>query len=1198
MAVLIQVNGNNSGEGFLIAPDGARTFPVAVGLRTDDGTNVSATLQIAAGGVAGISFAATSIDISSTEVFVDIHATSSSTSRNDTVLEVVVGGVVQASFDLTAISKPEVWFKGIFEARFATDDDPYNEPRGTSGGNAFALDGEPDFVPADSVPDTIDKPVGRVIRFHNSPVNRSHVRELGVRVFVIKGKVGEIGGMGGTSEEFVVGDAVIGLPVNLGPNSYFAENSPRPAGNPATADPPVGAGQSPIGLFEFHISNVFSGTSAPASHRPRGFGIAGFADAEDLSTFNENRRVALQAEFDLLSPAQQAAQVGQNLTTRLNKLAALGVGGQFGWPVQVTYRGHIDSGIDFQPSNSSVLSYLAGYDSFTFIGSFANFHLDELRGQVEGNIFADLAFDATPLQKGIYNIQSREASPFNALTIPAMTTAAIDAALGGSPTSEKCVVTVSDDLDRLVVSKATLANPADPPATWTISSIGESLVGEFLPEASVLPRELVYRILQPGAQGSALGLCEGTAFDPPPQIGFAKLFAEETIWQLQLHAGTNGADGVTYKGSWSGNTQTLATGCIPLDVELLTSTINFGNVEQGMRMNRQIVLLNRSTAEVQIALPGLSLPFEAVSIAPVTLPPGEIGFLLISFVAGAPGVSSQTISLTATPALTVGLVVSLTGNSIAPTKVDAVLVLDRSFSMTEPGVNTPGRFMSKAQLRNEAAKVFIQMLRETDRIGIVRFNEDAQVHFPFQEAGPETGGVGTGRFDASASLDLAALNPAGNTSIGDGMFEGNEMLTAPGSTADKHALVVLTDGKENRDRFIAAVSLGASVRAYAIGLGVPQGINVAKLSAVTGNTGGYLLVTGGPEENEFRLHKYYAQILAGIHGNSVVLDPPGVINAGQTQRTPFYITEADVNFDVALLTRYPMLRFTLEAPDGTRIDPTNVGSFNGQFVTGPVCYYYRMHLPVFASDFSRALGKWHIVIEYLGAPQYFGAKALKMRIANEGQRKGRQPSFTRNLNTAVNYHILVTARSSIQLETRIEQRGFEPGLDRSVVAFLRASGQPLADRVNLLAQVTRPDGVVSLLPMAHMGNGRFEAKLDDAKMLGHYSIVVRAAGQTPGNFPLQREQTLSGVVLDPAADSLTDTTVNQITELLEGQQGAIKELAKLLTNLFDNLRDNNQAGLNAGEVLRKWLLWILIILIVIFLLMFVMFLLSSPWAST
>jgi hypothetical protein len=416
------------------------------------------------------------------------------------------------------------------------------------------------------------------------------------------------------------------------------------------------------------------------------------------------------------------------------------------------------------------------------------------------------------------------------------------------------------------------------------------------------------------------------------------------------------------------------------------------------------------------------------------------------------------------------------------------------------------------------------------------------------------------------------------------MVEGNTMLTAP-STATNHALVVLTDGKENQAQFINSVVLGSSVKTYAIGLGLPQEVNVDKLSAIAGNTGGYLLVTGALDaENEFRLHKYYAQILAGIHGESIVLDPRGVIAAGDVHRIPFFVTEGDSHFDVVLLAHSSLLRFSLEAPDGSRVDAGNVSSFNGLFVDGRACRYYRMTIPIFAGDPARALGRWHIVIDYPGKRRYQGALALR-RAANVRPNDDRRKGFLLTVSTKVGipYNVLVRARSSIQMDAQIEQRGFGPGLDRTVVAFVRAFGQPLSANLSLFAHVTRPDGITSLLPLKHQGDGRFEAQLADSKMLGHYSIVVRAAGQTPGNWPLQREQTLSGIVIDPAADN----NENEITGILKDQQEALKDLAQRFKDLLLAFQSASQPPAPAKpDTFGKWLLWILIILILILLLIF------------
>jgi hypothetical protein len=181
--------------------------------------------------------------------------------RGDVVVQVVLDGAVQTSCALTAVTNLRVWFKGRFQARFATDGAPYNEPRGR-GGWTFALEEEPDFVPADSLVDRIDKPVGREIRFNNPVALRPLVPPIGVAVVSITGKLAN-----GKDEEFTSGDPVLGQPVDLGPHSYFAGNSPPPAGT-TPAEGPYGAGVEPIALFEFHIGNQFSGKSLKPEDRP------------------------------------------------------------------------------------------------------------------------------------------------------------------------------------------------------------------------------------------------------------------------------------------------------------------------------------------------------------------------------------------------------------------------------------------------------------------------------------------------------------------------------------------------------------------------------------------------------------------------------------------------------------------------------------------------------------------------------------------------------------------------------------------------------------------------------------------------------------------------------------------------------------------------------------------------------------------
>jgi len=89
-----------------------------------------------------------------------------------------------------------------------------------------------------------------------------------------------------------------------------------------------------------------------------------------------------------------------------------------------------------------------------------------------------------------------------------------------------------------------------------------------------------------------------------------------------------------------------------------------------------------------------------------------------------------------------------------------------------------------------------------------------------------------------------------------------------------NSLVVLTDGVENSPRMIADVAADINEFTYAVGLGQPQNISVPALQTISGNNGGYLLVTGAiGTDNRFLLQKYFLQILAGISNAEIVLDP-------------------------------------------------------------------------------------------------------------------------------------------------------------------------------------------------------------------------------------------------------------------------------------------------------------------------------------
>ena len=395
MAITLKVNGNSGNEGFLIAPSGGKEFAMPVALKSTDHTTVNATLVVVAPAGVTVKLSNTNVSIGPSGTSVKITAKTPSKSAGDIKLQVKVGKSVKASCTLTSIKNVRIRLTGRFQARFATDGDFFNEKRGTTAGWTWALEGEPDFVPAtNNIPTQPGMAVGRVVRFQNAVAPRPHVAPIGVTVTAVEGDVGT------KTISFNAGDPIIGELVNLGPDTYLAANEPIPAGPQPfeTYDP----GFEPMENFEIHIGTKFSGKPATLNERPKANGFFQLTTQEKtrygvipLNQFATQRRDLLLADYHNLSPADRTGTVaGRNLATRIGHLGGSAPDNipatqatlSGGWTGKETYNGTVNSAIQITPGSSRVMSYFQGFQSFLFSGTLLNFHSDELCGQFDGTL--------------------------------------------------------------------------------------------------------------------------------------------------------------------------------------------------------------------------------------------------------------------------------------------------------------------------------------------------------------------------------------------------------------------------------------------------------------------------------------------------------------------------------------------------------------------------------------------------------------------------------------------------------------------------------------------------------------------------------------------------------------------------------------------------------------------------------------------
>jgi hypothetical protein len=486
--------------------------------------------------------------------------------------------------------------------------------------------------------------------------------------------------------------------------------------------------------------------------------------------------------------------------------------------------------------------------------------------------------------------------------------------------------------------------------------------------------------------------------------------------------------------------------------------------------------------------------------------------------------------------------ITILGKTVARKTAAVAMVMDRSGSMSEDR----GDGQSKHDSLQRAASIFVDAMLEGDGVGLVRFNQDAQILQPIVQLGG--GGLSdTNRGNTKDTINGNGLDPNGQTSIGDGIFEGRAILTSTTTPFDVKALVVLTDGMENSPRMIADVADQINEFTYAVGLGQPQNISVSALQQISGNNGGYLLVTGAiTTDNRFMLEKYFLQILAGVSNAEIVLDPQGQIFEGRVERVPFQLTSADSGVDVILLTpNTKVVDFRLQTPGGRIIEPWRALAEPGmRFVLSDGVSYYRLALPVeLQPNRFDGEGTWSALLtigqprlQPSETPQGSDVSILRGLYARPPRTRSRPTVGARaqrnsiltaerfaaagtGMSTSASvvgyrtlpYSLVVHTYSNLSLQTHVEQAGFEPGALISLYASLAQSGIPLTHHGQVSAEVTRPDGSVATLATAEQDSARFSGTFT-ATIPGVYRLRVRAQGTSFRGEPFTREKTLTAAV--------------------------------------------------------------------------------------
>lgn len=616
----------------------------------------------------------------------------------------------------------------------------------------------------------------------------------------------------------------------------------------------------------------------------------------------------------------------------------------------------------------------------------------------------------------------------------------------------------------------------------------------------------------------------------------------------------------------------------PLDVTTGRFQVIFNDVPEEESTWRAAVVRIYTCADTTIRVkPGTepALPFSVVvgsAVAAHGAHPHAYQDVRIwfQFTAGAVGTAPQVVGPTNTTLECVEtgqeFQFELKANAIHRPTVAVQMCLDQSGSMAW-AAGTSGT--TRLQVLKDAASLFANLIQKNNGIGIVRFDQDAYPpNDPTYGGLPITKVVNDTFADAariSALRAITAHGAHGDTSVGDGLEMARNQLTAlPTGSYDNKAVLLLTDGIENALKTIAEV-VGAGLvdnRVYAVGLGDELQVNTSALATVSGSTGGYLLLSGllsSSVDDQFRLRKFFLQILAGVTNTNIVRDPIGYINLGSRVRIPFQLSEADINCRVILLTDFPVVKLSVETPDGQIIDAGNTVSFGVAFDTSTNVNTARFNLPLAVDAQKIQGGTWHAILEVI--------PGLYKKFVSANPDAASHQSVPSSLRTkGATYCLSVHSFSNLRMNATLSQDGFTPGSRLSLRASLTEYNLPVEKRATVRADVEYPDHTHAVLPFTEILPGVFETSLS-ANHAGIYRFVVMAEGGTYRGVPFTREQLLTGAVFHE---------IKQPPPVSEGRYDLCRVLTCLLDekNLSRKFEDRlKELGVNLDGIRRCIQVW-------------------------
>jgi VWFA-related protein len=194
--------------------------------------------------------------------------------------------------------------------------------------------------------------------------------------------------------------------------------------------------------------------------------------------------------------------------------------------------------------------------------------------------------------------------------------------------------------------------------------------------------------------------------------------------------------------------------------------------------------------------------------------------------------------------------------------VTTVLVLDHSGSMLEPAADNDTK--PKIKALQEAAMRFADLMRANARTALLPFSDRAELPTPFLSD------------KSKIKKSMRDLTASGETALFDAVCDAIDTIEADredterlGKSRGKRALVVLTDGIDNKSRRrvedVVHMAKAAKVPLYLLGLGRAGELDEKTMQQMAKETGGQYY----PARNQQRLYEIFENLSIELHDDGI-----------------------------------------------------------------------------------------------------------------------------------------------------------------------------------------------------------------------------------------------------------------------------------------------------------------------------------------